>query len=357
MRQITYRVTYGRSLIQFQPSFSTAMQVGKVTVRGWNNVTKEAITATVTRAELATGRVGAGEDEDPGGAFRNREEVITNQPVATKEEAHTLARETLERIAKETVTGTGSVVGLPDLRSGTVLELDGVGSRFSGRFFVTETTHTIGDGGYTTQFTCRREELQVNENDTNGIVIGVVCSLEDPDNLGRVQVEYPHLDNKRSDWIRMVNTMAGAGRGAFFRPETGDEVLVCWEHNDGRRAHILGGLWSKKDKPPRDDGKAKENNWRFIKSRSGHILKFDDTKDAEKIEILDKDGRRKVVIDSKNKKVQIVCDGDIEITSSSGNVAIKGKDVTVSASGKLALNATGTATLKGQTVNLNPPGA
>jgi uncharacterized protein involved in type VI secretion and phage assembly len=194
----------------------------------------------------------------------------------------------------------------------------------------------------------------VNPHDTNGIVIGVVCSLEDPDGLGRVQVRYPHLNNKKSDWIRTVNSMAGSGRGTFFRPEKDDEVLVCWEHNDGRRAHVLGGLWSKTDKPPADDGKAKENNWRFIKSRSGHMFKLDDTKGAEKIELLDKDGRRMLVLDSKNKKVQILCDGDIEITSSSGDVKISGKDVSVSASGKLDLTATGKTTVKGSTVELNP---
>ena len=50
------------------------------------------------------------------------------------------------------VTATGSTVGLPDLRAGSVVEIDGLGDRFSGRYFVTGTTHTIGDGGYTTQF-------------------------------------------------------------------------------------------------------------------------------------------------------------------------------------------------------------
>lgn len=192
--------------------------------------------------------------------------------------------------------------------------------------------------------------------DGNGIVIGVVCSLDDPEKLGRVKVEYPHLGNEKSDWIRTVNQMGGAGRGTVFRPECGDETLVCWEHGDPRRAHVLGGLWSKKDKPPADDGKPTENNWRFIRSRSGHILKFDDTDGAERIEILDKDGRRKVVLDSHSRKIEIVCDGDIEITSSSGDVTIGGRNVTVKASGTLALQATGTATLKGSTVNLNPPG-
>ena len=62
--------------------------------------------------------------------------------------------------AKDLVTGTGSVVGLPDLRSGGVLMITGLGKRFSGRYFVTNTTHAIGDSGYTTQFACRREELK-----------------------------------------------------------------------------------------------------------------------------------------------------------------------------------------------------
>jgi len=65
----------------------------------------------------------------------------------------------LEGIAKEMVKGNGSVAGLPDIRAGTVLMIDGLGDRFSGRYFVVSTTHAIGDSGYTTQFECRREEL------------------------------------------------------------------------------------------------------------------------------------------------------------------------------------------------------
>jgi phage protein D len=50
-------------------------------------------------------------------------------------------------------------VGLPDLRAGSVVYIDGLGERFSGRYFVTSTTHAISDSGYTTQFECRREEV------------------------------------------------------------------------------------------------------------------------------------------------------------------------------------------------------
>jgi phage protein D len=82
-----------------------------------------------------------------------------NRPVHTKQEAETLARRTLENNAKEMVKGSGSVVGLPDLRAGAAVSIVGVGTRFDGRYFVTSTTHTIGDGGYTTRFECRREDV------------------------------------------------------------------------------------------------------------------------------------------------------------------------------------------------------
>jgi len=40
-----------------------------------------------------------------------------------------------------------------------VVFIRGLGDRFSGRYFVTGTTHTIGGSGYTTQFQCRMEEV------------------------------------------------------------------------------------------------------------------------------------------------------------------------------------------------------
>jgi uncharacterized protein involved in type VI secretion and phage assembly len=188
----------------------------------------------------------------------------------------------------------------------------------------------------------------------NGIVIGLVTSLDDPQRLGRVKVKFPHLDSQESDWARLVTPMAGADRGLFLRPEVGDEVMVAFEHGDPRRPHVLGSLWSSTDKTPSDDGNATRNNWRFIKSRSGHIIKLDDTSGAEKIEVVDKDGNRKVVIDSANQKIQVICEvGDIEITASAGAVKVNAVSVQVNAQGNMSLVATGTMTIKGAAVNIN----
>jgi uncharacterized protein involved in type VI secretion and phage assembly len=188
----------------------------------------------------------------------------------------------------------------------------------------------------------------------NGIVIGLVKDLEDPENLGRIRVTYPYLGDQQSDWARLVTPMAGKDRGVFFRPEAGDEVLVGFELGDVRRPYILGSLWSAEDTPPPDDGKPKKNNWRFIKSRSGHIVKLDDTESKEKIEIIGSDGARKIVFDIANKKIQITCDsGDIEVSAPSGKVKVDATTVEIKASGNMNLEAGGTMTIKGATVNIN----
>lgn len=192
------------------------------------------------------------------------------------------------------------------------------------------------------------------ERNTNGIVIGLVIDLKDEENIGRVKVKYPHWEDQPSDWARIAAPMAGNGRGTFFRPEVGDEVLVAFEHGEPRRPYIIGALWSKADPPPQDDGDAEKNNWRFIKSRSGHIILLDDTQGKEKIVFVDKDNLRKVIIDSANSKIEVICDqGNVEVKASAGDVKVEAINVSIKATAELKLEATGNVTIKGAMVNIN----
>jgi len=156
----TYELEYGRSLIEFKPELTTADQVAEVTVRSWDPVNKVKIEETAKRSEIGIKGVGAAGNQDAiDQAFKQRREVKASTPVNTRAEAKSLATQILTDNAKEMVKATGSTIGLPDLRAGGIVMIDGAGKRFSGRYFVTATTHTIGDSGYTTQFECRREEV------------------------------------------------------------------------------------------------------------------------------------------------------------------------------------------------------
>jgi uncharacterized protein involved in type VI secretion and phage assembly len=61
-----------------------------------------------------------------------------------------------------------------------------------------------------------------------GIVIAKVTEVVDPERQGRVQVQFPWLDeNLQSIWASIVAPFAGDDRGMFFMPEVGDEVVVA----------------------------------------------------------------------------------------------------------------------------------
>jgi phage protein D len=153
-RNVTYLLEWGKSLIRFQPTLTTANQVGSVTVRGWDRRRKHVIEVTVKRSQVEINRdLG---DIDP--AFNQREEIVTDRPIYNESQAKALARDLLKNQLKEMVKGSGATIGLPDLRAGRKTFIAGLGARFSGTYFVTDTMHTINDSGYQTSFNVRREE-------------------------------------------------------------------------------------------------------------------------------------------------------------------------------------------------------
>jgi uncharacterized protein involved in type VI secretion and phage assembly len=220
------------------------------------------------------------------------------------------------------------------------------------------------------------EHNRRSESKVNGVVVGIVTNNKDPDSLGRVKVKIPRISSEdESNWARVISFMAGKERGAFYLPEVDDEVLVAFEYGDINIPYVIGSLWNGKDKPPitNDNGK---NNLRIIKSRSGHIIRLDDTEGNEKIEIVDKTENNKIVIDSKENKISIISDKDFEIAAPNGKVTIGAKDIEIKASASTKLNAndieakaslsakieasssmdlkaSGTMTIKGAMVNIN----
>lgn len=226
----------------------------------------------------------------------------------------------------------------------------------------------------------------INEGRIFGVMVGIVikndsANADDKPGPGRVKVKIPLLGMPESNWARIAAFMAGKDRGAFFLPEVDDEVLVAFENGDVNRPYVLGSLWNGKDTTPEANSDGK-NNVRLIKSRSGHILQFTDTKDEEKItvtsskghviqlddkkgaeniQITDKSGNNKIVIQTKDNKISIISDKDIEISAPKGKLSITAKTIEmkssaatkIEASAGMDIKASASMTLKGATVNIN----
>ncbi|MDX2240716.1 MAG: phage baseplate assembly protein V [Leptolyngbyaceae cyanobacterium bins.302] len=194
-----------------------------------------------------------------------------------------------------------------------------------------------------------------------GVVIGVVTNIKDEKGLGRVKLQFPWLsEQEESNWARIAVPMAGNDRGFYFLPEVGDEVLVAFEHGNPSFPYVVGVLWNGKDKPPikNDDGK---NDLRVIKSRSGHIIRLDDTADQEKIEIIDKSGSNKITFDTAKNTITITSDKDIKLSAPKGTITLDAQKIDIKANTTIDVKATTEANinananlnLKGGIINLN----
>ena len=91
-----------------------------------------------------------------------------------------------------------------------------------------------------------------------------------------------------------------------------------------------------------------------FRSRSGHLLKFDDTASAERIEIVGTGGDHKLVIDVSGRQIQITCSsGDVAISAPTGKVSIDANEVAITAKSQMTLDGGVSLTVKGTTVAIN----
>jgi phage protein D len=164
----TYILTWGSlrsttnppSMIEFKPTITASDQVQSVTVRGWDPATKQPIAVTASAA-TTPGVSGSGDATGPAAAERvagaaGKQEAVVDAPVASADEAKALAESLLAERAYRFLTATGKAIGLPDLRPGDNIEIGGVGTRFSGTYFVTKATHTLNNSGLITEFDVRK---------------------------------------------------------------------------------------------------------------------------------------------------------------------------------------------------------
>ena len=154
-----YILEWGKSLIHFTPSFGAAKQVNSVIVRAWDPVHKQKFEAKATRADLLKeGVLDPTEDfKVKQGPLADRTEIINDFTIQSQDEAVQRAKKHLRVIAQGLVEGKGKTIGLPDLKAGCKVKIVGLG-RYDGMYLVTTTTHSFGDGGYTTDFSARMEK-------------------------------------------------------------------------------------------------------------------------------------------------------------------------------------------------------
>jgi phage protein D len=156
-RPVNYELDWGRTLVDFKPSLTTAGQFKSITVKGWDRKTQKPISEKVAYDDPELKKMNAKFGElvmqcDP------KEEQVVDLPVFSKADARRRAIALMRDNSARIIRANGTTIGLPELRAGTRVKIGGLGARLSGEYLVTKSTHTIGESGYLTKFECRLED-------------------------------------------------------------------------------------------------------------------------------------------------------------------------------------------------------
>lgn len=307
----------------------------------------------------------------------------------TAEEAQQWAKAQMTKSDLAKKRGRVKIDGVADIQPGDCIELQGVGQRHSGKVYVTGVAHAIAQGAWFTQLQFglsqrwfAQEYDDVTEVPASGLLpavhglqIGIVTKLENSpaDKEFRVQVRLPLVNPQGTGiWTRLAAQDAGNKRGAIWRPEIGDEVVVGFFNDDPRQGIVLGALHSSKNAAPLP---AKDTNHeKGWVTRSDMRLIFNDDKKSLTIQT---PGGKKVIIDEDSDKIQIADEHNNKITMDKDGIKIESaKNMTLKAAqnlnieaanisqkaqasfkvesqGQAQLNATGDMVVKGTFVRIN----
>ena len=294
----------------------------------------------------------------------------------------------LQRSRLAAIRGVVEVQGTELPVPGALVELKGLGARFNGLALVSGVRHELGRGDWMTTLQLGLDPRRLHERrpqaaapaaagripPVSGLQIGVVSALEN-DPAGEDRIEVRLVTVSETDglvWARIAAFDAGGDRGAVFRPEIGDEVVLGFIDDDPRDPVVLGALHSSAKAAPIPG--SDDNHEKGYVSRAGMKLVFDDDKpsvtietpggallrlddDAGSLELADQNGN---VVKMESSVLKITAAADFKVKAT-GNVTIEGVNVDLKASAAAGVNgsasakleSSGQTTVKGSVVMIN----
>lgn len=207
----------------------------------------------------------------------------------------------------------------------------GTGYEDHGEYLVTKVSHFLtGTGAYKNTFEAIPSSNEVIPFSAPKPVaqtqMATVTDNNDPKGMGRVRVQmlWQQESDQKTDWIRVMTPDAGSSsevsknRGHVFIPEVDDQVMIAFRYNDPSRPFVLGSLFHGIN----GAGGKTDNNFKTIKTKSGHTLEFNDTQGQESITITDKNNNV-ITLDTNASSITISAPESISITAKNIDLTAK----------------------------------
>lgn len=363
-------VTYGENLYHVNLDLNAVTQIKEVKSSAWDPKNQELISATASNDVSGPGNLSSSKLADVVGL--SDFELQTTAQVSN-DNLTQWAKGQMLKSELSKIRGDIRFQGDAAITVGKYLTIEGMGARFDGDHFVSGIEHDFSEGNWFTTAEVGLspnwfvQEHEVMAPSAAGLLPGIdglfnatVKQIDqDPDNAYRILVTLP-LFNDQSDgvWARLTNFYSSSGCGAFFLPEIGDEVIVGFLNQDPRFPVILGSMYSENRKPFSELTPDSENSKKAIVTKSELRVVFDD---KDKILTITTPNSNVMVFSDQDEKITITDQNDNNITMSSSGIDVKSPktiniqaDEQVNIKGETGVNiqaASGDVTIKGMNVS------
>ncbi len=298
---------YGKKLLEVSIESNTNDSCQSVETAGWNPSTGE-FHESISQSLNAKGD---GKRYKMGQNFQGIDQLEANAQA-----------EINDRCASELVLN-GVAEGNTELRPGGLIALSGVAKVFCEQYTLTTVNHTIDrETGYVSEISSVPPKLHQAQKDDNLVTLAaIVTNVDDPNNMGRVQAMIPSLGKLETEWMEVLSTGGGKGKGLVILPDVGDQVIVLFNHGDPSQAIVLGGVYGLDG--PLDSGVEGGKIERYtLNTRGGQKIQFNDSGGIIRFE--NNDGS---YFELSEKKVKIFCSRDLDIAAPGNKIKIRANEI------------------------------
>ncbi len=352
-------VTLGVDLMSFDARVDAETSLAGAKASAWDSSTQEVVDGTGARPEAPK--------------WGNYKPSALAQVLGDREYERRTAREVAAadlkiatdarglRAALASIQGECSFQGSAKAVPGVMIELAGLGERFSGDAYVSGVRQRIDEGAWITEATLGLPDSWNVDSSTfasesaaglaapiHGLQVGTVVQIhEDPAGKARFKVRLPMVADPAPEvWARSAQPYATASAGIEFYPEVADEVLVGFLNADPDAPVVLGSLHNGKAARPAEP--TADNFIKQIVTKAQLKLIFDDEK---KIITVETPGGHSVVMDDEATSIKMTDSTGNSIKMESAGITMSSPgDITLSADGAISIAATTDATVTGMNV-------
>jgi Rhs element Vgr protein len=337
-------IQFGEDVLAFDCSMEARHQAADISDSSWDPKTQALVEGKSKESDLK--KIGNLELKSLGSKIGLKG---TSQQISEPLEQTELIDWASAQLQRERMNGFNGEItvygnALPKLN--TLVDLKGFGTRYTGKSLISSVNHQVRAGNWRTTIgfglppEWYHEQRVVSAPPAGGLLPAVSGLLNgkvkkidaDPDGHFRVQVDGPVIDPSGTGiWARLANLYATSGKGSFFFPEIGDEVVLGFLNDDPRFPVILGMLYSSKLKAPYTPDS--QNKIKAFVTKNDLKIEFNDT---DKVLTIKTPGGNEFVLSDKDKSVTLKDLNGNKMTMDNSGISLSSiKDVSIKANGKV----------------------